>query len=356
MTISINLENSRPTSFSNEQQTRNSPNAAGGSQRPQSTDAALDTLVKSMTDSKGQVNSENPLVKLLTQLMEKLGSQSQAAGGQGSSGMSDQKPAAGSVKDMSPDDLLKLLSQLLGGSTGGAGSAGSAGAGNGFGGGNGGVGGGGGAGGGGDALSSLLGGLAEQKLGSLLEPAKDGSGGATFNEGDKALLQEVANFMDQHSDKFEKPQDADGNTKSWSDELNEKGKNGEPDTFLDGAEASKFKDAIAMIGQAAGSGTAPASGMLANSGIPISPDQGSGSGSGGGGFGGGGGGGSVGGSGGFGGGNGTVTMGLDDLLKLLQGQGQDGNTTQGSGPKAQDQALQQDAQNTAGSIMNKLFS
>ncbi|WP_095094686.1 hypothetical protein [Pseudomonas sp. Irchel 3A5] len=353
MTISINLENSRPTSFSNEQQTRNSPNAAGGSQRPQSMDDALNTLVKSMTDSKGQVNSENPLVKLLTQLLEKLGSQGQAAGGQGSSGMSDQKPAAGSVKDMSPDDLMKLLSQLLGGSPG---SSSSAGAGNGFGGGNGGVGGGGGAGGGGggDALSSLLGGLAEQKLGSLLEPAKDGSGGATFNEGDKALLQEVANFMDQHSDKFEKPQDADGNTKSWSDELNEKGKNGEPDTFLDGAEASKFKDAIAMIGQAAGSGTAPASGMLANSGIPISPDQGSGSGSGGGGFGGGGGG--VGGSGGFGGGNGTVTMGLDDLLKLLQGQGQDGNSTQGAGPTAQSQALQQDAQNTAGSIMNKLFS
>lgn len=352
MTISINLENSRPTSFSNEQQTRNSPNATGGSQRPQSTDAALDTLVKSMTDDKGQVNSENPLVKLLTQLMEKLGSQNQAAGGQGSSGMSEQKPAAGSVKDMSPDDLLKLLSQLLGGSTGGAGSAG---AGNGFGGGNGGMGGGGaagGAGGGSDALSSLLGGLAEQKLGSLLEPAKGDSGGATFNPDDKALLQEVANFMDQHSDKFEKPHDASGNVKSWSDELNEKGKDGKADNFLNSDETSKFKDAIAMIGQAAGSGTAPASGMLANSAIPISPDQGSGSGSGGGGFGGG----AVGGSGGFGGGNGTVTMGLDDLLKLLQGQGQDGNTTQGSGPKAQDQALQQDAQNTAGSIMNKLFS
>lgn len=358
MTISINLENSRPTSFSNEQQTRNSPNAAGGSQRPQSTDAALDTLVKSMTDGKGQVNSENPLVKLLTQLMEKLGSQSQAAGGQGSSGMSDQKPAAGSVKDMSPDDLLKLLSQLLGGSTGGAGSAGSAGAGNGFGGGNGGVGGGGAAGGGGDALSSLLGGLAEQKLGSVLEPATDGSGGATFKSEDKALLQDVANFMDQHPEKFGSPDNADGKTKSWSDELNETDSSGKADTFLDGAEASKFQDALAMLGQAAGSGTAPASGMLANSGIPLSPDQGSGSGSGGGGFGGGGGGGggAVGGSGGFGGGNGTVTMGLDDLLKLLQGQGQDGNTTQGSGPKAQDQALQQDAQNTAGSIMNKLFS
>jgi hypothetical protein len=353
MTISINLENSRPTSFSNEQQTRNSPNAAGGSQRPQSMDDALNTLVKSMTDSKGQVNSENPLVKLLTQLLEKLGSQGQAAGGQGSSGMSDQKPASDSVKDMSPDDLMKLLSQLLGGSTG---SAGSAGAGNGFGGGNGG-GAAGGAGGGGDALSSVLGGLAEQKLGSLLEPAKDGSGGATFDIGDKAMLQDVANFMDQHPEKFGSPDNADGKTKSWSDELNETGKigqGGQPDTFLDGAEASKFKDAIAMIGQAAGSGTAPASGMLANSGIPISPDQGSGSGSGGGGFGGGGGG--VGGSGGFGGGNGTVTMGLDDLLKLLQGQGQDGNSTQGAGPTAQSQALQQDAQNTAGSIMNKLFS
>ncbi|MBC3950376.1 hypothetical protein [Pseudomonas folii] len=345
MTISINLENSRPTSFSNEQQTRNSPNAAGGSQRPQSMDDALNTLVKSMTDSKGQVNSENPLVKLLTQLLEKLGSQGQAAGGQGSSGMSDQKPAAGSVKDMSPDDLMKLLSQLLGGSPG---SSGSAGAGNGFGGGNGGVGGGGGAGGGGDALSSLLGGLAEQKLGSLLEPAKDGSGGATFNQDDKALLQDVANFMDQHPEKFGSPGDADGKTKSWSDELNETDSSGKADTFLDGAEASKFKDAIAMLGQAAGSGTAPASGMLANSGIPISPGQGSESG---GGFGGG-----VGGSGGFGGGNGTVTMGLDDLLKLLQGQGQDGNSTQGAGPTAQSQALQQDAQNTAGSIMNKLFS
>ena len=350
MTISINLENSRPTSFSNEQQTRNSPNAAGGSQRPQSMDAALDTLVKSMTDSKGQVNSENPLVKLLTQLLEKLSSQSQAAGGQGStqpsSGMSDQKPASSSVKDMSPDDLLKLLSQLLGGSSG---SAGSAGAGNGFGGGNGGVGGGNGS-GGGDALSSLLGGLAEQKLGSLLEPQGD-SGGMTFNEDDKALLQEVANFMDQHSsDEFQKPDDADGNTKSWSDELNEIGSNGEPDNFLDGAEASKFKEAIAMIGQAASSGTAQASGMLANSGIPISPGQGSESG---GGFGGSGG---VGGSGGFGGGNGTVTMSFDDLSKLLQGQGQGGNTTQGAGPTAQSQALQQDAQNTAGSIMNKLFS
>jgi hypothetical protein len=185
-----------------------------------------------------------------------------------------------------------------------------------------------------------------------LEPAKGDSGGATFNPDDKALLQEVANFMDQHSDKFEKPHDASGNVKSWSDELNEKGKDGKADNFLNSDETSKFKDAIAMIGQAAGSGTAPASGMLANSAIPISPDQGSGSGSGGGGFGGG----AVGGSGGFGGGNGTVTMGLDDLLKLLQGQGQDGNTTQGSGPKAQDQALQQDAQNTAGSIMNKLFS
>lgn len=349
MTISINLENSRPTSFSNEQQTRNSPNAAGGSQRPQSMDAALDTLVKSMTDGKGQVNSENPLVKLLTQLLEKLGSQGQAAGGQGSNGMSDQKPAAGSVKDMSPDDLMKLLSQLLGGSTG---SAGSAGAGNGFGGGNGGVGGGGAAGGagGGDALSSLLGGLAEQKLGSVLEPATDGSGGATFKSEDKALLQDVANFMDQHPEKFGSPDNADGKTKSWSDELNETDSSGKADTFLDGAEASKFQDALAMLGQAAGSGTAPASGMLANSGIPISPGQGSDTG---GGFGGGGG---VGGSGGFGGGNGTVTMGLDDLLKLLQGQGQDGNTTQGAGPTAQSQALQQDAQNTAGSIMNKLFS
>lgn len=349
MTISINLENSRPTSFSNEQQTRNSPNAAGGSQRPQSMDAALDTLVKSMTDGKGQVNSENPLVKLLTQLLEKLGSQGQAAGGQGSNGMSDQKPAAGSVKDMSPDDLMKLLSQLLGGSTG---SAGSAGAGNGFGGGNGGVGGGGAAGGagGGDALSSLLGGLAEQKLGSVLEPATDGSGGATFKSEDKALLQDVANFMDQHPEKFGSPDNADGKTKSWSDELNETDSSGKADTFLDGAEASKFQDALAMLGQAAGSGTAPASGMLANSGVPISPGQGSDTG---GGFGGGGG---VGGSGGFGGGNGTVTMGLDDLLKLLQGQGQDGNTTQGAGPTAQSQALQQDAQNTAGSIMNKLFS
>ncbi|MET0610919.1 MAG: hypothetical protein ABWZ39_06620 [Pseudomonas caspiana] len=350
MTISVSLENSRPTSFSNEQQTRNSPNAAGGSQRPQSMDAALDTLVKSMTDGKGQVNSENPLVKLLTQLLEKLGSQSEAAGGQGStqpfSGMSDQKPASGSISDMKPDDLMKLLSQLLGGSTG------SAGAGNGFGGGNGGgsggVSGGGGA-GGGDALSSVLGGLAEQKLGSLLEPAKDGSGGATFDSGDKALLQDVANFMDQHPEKFGTPDNADNKTKSWSDELNETGKDGKADTLLDGAEASKFKEAIDMLGQAAGSGTAPASGMLANSGIPISPGQGSDSG---GGFGGGAGG--VGGSGGFGGGNATVTMGLDDLFKLLQGQG--GSATQGAGPTAQDQALQQDAQNAAGSIMNKLFS
>jgi hypothetical protein len=309
-------------------------------------DDALNTLVKSMTDGKGQVNSENPLVKLLTQLLEKLGSQSQGAGGQGStppsSGMSDQKPASGSVSDMKPDDLLKLLSQLLGGSTG------SAGADNGFGGGNGGGGGAaGGAGGGGDALSSLLGGLAEQKLGSLLEPATDGSGGATFKSEDKALLQDVANFMDQHPEKFGSPDNADSKTKSWSDELNETDSKGNADTFLDGAEASKFKDALAMLGQAAGSGTAPASGMLANSGIPISPGQGSDSG---GGFGGGG----VGGSGGFGGGNATVTMGLDDLFKLLQGQG--GNSTQGAGPTAQDQALQQDAQNAAGSIMNKLFS
>lgn len=344
MTISISLENSRPTSFSSEQQTRNSPNAAGGSQRPQSMDDALNTLVKSMTDGKGQVNSENPLVKLLTQLLEKLSSQSQAAGGQGSTqpfgGMSDQKPASGSVSDMKPDDLLKLLSQLLGGSTG------SAGAGNGFGGGNGGgnggVGGGGGA-GGGDALSSLLGGLAEQKLGSLLEPSTDGSGGATFNSEDKALLQDVANFMDQHPDEFPKPNDADGKTKSWSDELNETDAKGKADNFLDGAEVSSFNNAIAMIGQVAGSGTAPASGMLANSGIPISPDQGSG-------------GGGVGGSGGFGGGNTALTKGIDDLLKLLQGQGQGGNSTQGAGPTAQNQALQQDAQNAAGSIMNKLFS
>lgn len=340
MTISVSLENSRPTSFSNDQQTRFSPNASGGAQRPQSMEDALNTLVKSMTDSKGQVNSENPVVKLLTELLEKLSAQSQAAGGQGSA-----QPSSGSIKDMKPDDLLKLLTQLLAGSMGGGtGSAG--GAGNGFGGGNGGVGGGG---GGGDALSSLLGGLAEQKLGSLLQPSTDGSGGATFAPENKDLMKDVAQFMDQHPETFGTPDNADGKTKSWSDEINETSADGKPDTFLNGAEASKFQDAIAMLGQAAGSGTAPASGMLANSGVPISPGQGEGSGAGG--FGGG-----VGGSGGFGGGNATVTMGLDDLFKLLQGQGQGGNTTQGAGPSAQDQALQQDAQNAAGSIMNKLFS
>jgi hypothetical protein len=338
MTVSLNLDRGA-FGFGGVQQMDPS-NRAGGGERPQSLETALSALVQSMTDSKGKVNGDNPLVKLLTELLqnlEKNGSQAQGGGN---------APGGGTpLQNMAPDQLKEVLSQLLEMLGGGAGAGG-----NGFGGGAGGAGGASGA-GGGDILSQLLGALTQAKLGSLLQPSTDGTGGATFKEGDKELLKQVAQFMDQ-SGAFGKPDNADGNVKSWADELSEKSADGTADTTLSAEEAGKFQQALQMLGSQAASGGAPASGMLANSGIPISSSDNSGGGGLGnnGGFGGGG---SVGQSGGLGGGA-TVTMGLDDLLQLLQGQG--GNATQGSGPSAQDQALQEDARNAAGSIMSKLFS
>ncbi|WP_214349786.1 harpin HrpZ family protein [Pseudomonas congelans] len=326
MSISpMNIENnSRSFGLGNESQTRFGTNASGASERPQTRDAALDTLVKSMTNDKGQVNSDNPLVKMLSDFLEKaLGSMLQQMGaGSGAQGAA-QGTGASTVQNMSPEELKEALSgmieQLLGGSAGAGGSSGA---------------------GGEDILSKLLGGLAQEKLNSLLQPSDEASnsGGATFDEKDKAILEEVAQFMDQHPEEFGSPHDADGKTKSWSDELNEVDDKGNPDFKLNSAEASAFQDAINMLGQSAASGSASSSGMLANSGLPISSGEG-------------GGGGSAGGPGGgnFAGGNVSVTLSAEDFLKLMQG------GTQG-GASAQSQALSQDASQTAGSIMDKMFS
>lgn len=304
-------------------------NRTGGGERPQTREDALAALVKSMTDNTGKVNGDNPLVKLLTELLqslEKKASQGQG-GGQAPSG---NVPGGGTPpQNMSPDELMQALSQLLdmlgGGEGAGAG-------GNGFGGGAGGA-------GGADMLSQLLGALTQAKLDNLLQPANDGQNSMTFKEGDKELLKQVANFMDQSG--FPKPDDASGKgtVKSWADELTEKTPDGKDDFKLSAEEASQFQKALDMLGSQAASGNASPSGMLANSGVPMSSGEGRGNG---GGFGGGNGG------GGFGGGQ-TVTISgsIDEIRQLFQGQGAGG---------AQAQAMQEDARNTAGSIMNKLFS
>ncbi|QQQ52098.1 hypothetical protein JJQ97_07710 [Pseudomonas syringae] len=337
MSISpMNIENnSRSFGLGNESQARFGTNASGASARPQTLDAALDTLVKSMTDDKGQVNSDNPLVKMLSDFLEKaLGSMLQQMGAGSGAQDAAQGTGASTVQNMSPEELKEALSgmieQLLGGNAGASnGFGGSSGAGGSSG------------GGGEDMLSKLLGSLAQEKLNSLLQPSDDASnsGGATFSDENKELLKEVAQFMDQHPETFGSPDNADGNTKSWVDELSEVGSDGKSDNKLSSSEASAFQEAINMLGQSAASGSASSSGMLANSGLPISSGES------------GGGGGSAGGLGGgnFGGGNVSVTLSAEDFLKLMQG------GTQG-GTSAQSQALSQDASQSAGSIMDKMFS
>lgn len=302
-------------------------NRAGGGERPQTREDALAALVKSMTDNTGKVNGDNPLVKLLTELLQNLEKKAFQAQGWGQA-PSGSVPGGGTPpQSMSPDQLMQALTQLLDMLGGGEGA--SAG-GNGFGGGAGAAGGAGGA----DMLSQLLGALTQAKLDNILQPANDGHNSMTFKEGDKELLKQVANFMDQSG--FPKPDDASGKgtVKSWADELNEKTPDGKDDLTLSAAEAGQFMQALKMLGDQAASGNAQASGMLANSGVPMSSGEGRGNGGGNG--------------GGFGGGQ-TVTISgsIDEIRQLFQGQG---------GGGAQAQAMQEDARNTAGSIMNKLFS
>lgn len=333
MSISpMNLDSSRALSGGAElQPLRFGTTRSSAEERPQTMDAALDALVKSMTDDSGKVNGDNPLVKMLSDFLEKtLSSMLQQMGaGTGAQGAS-QGTGASTVQDMSPDELKNALSgmleQLLGSQAGASDALG------------------GGAGGGADILSQLLGGLAQDKLGSLLTPTEQGDD-MTFSDDDKGLMKEVAQFMDQHTDRFGSPDDADGKTRSWSDEVDE-------DNLLDGAEAGAFQQAIQMIGQSAASGAAPASGTLANSTLPISAGEGGGGAA----QGLGSSGGAQGlGSGALGGADVTLTLSAEDFLSLIQG-GQGSDASPAGGATAQSQALSQDASQAAGSIMDKLFS
>lgn len=274
--------------------------------RPQTLDAALDALIKSMTSDQGKVNGDNPLVKLLGDYLRQSGS----GGSQG---------AGPNVQDMSADQLKNALSDML------ERILGSAARGNGLG------------GGGEDVLSSLLGGLAQHRLTNMLQPS--GDGGATFSLEDKDLMKEVGQFMDQHPETFGSPDNANGTTRSWSDEAGE-------DNTLNGAEAGAVQQAIQMIAHSAGNGSASAAGTLANSDVPLSADRG----------------GEFRGSGASSRGLGDalahsdlgITMSADEFLKLmqtLQGEG-----SQRGGDTAQGQALSQDASQAAGSIISKMFS
>ncbi|WP_407316469.1 hypothetical protein [Pseudomonas sp. nanlin1] len=302
-------------------------NPSQGSERPQTMDQALDALVKSMTNDQGQVNSENPLVKMLGEFLEKmLASMLQQSGAGGDAQAATQGSGAATVQDMSPEELKNALSgmleQLMGGN---------APSGNGFG--------ESGQGGGQDMLSQLLGALTQDKLNGLLQPNEQ-LGGADFDTADKDLMQQVAQFMDQHPEEFGSPDNADGSTRSWTDEVNERtssGPEGKADTYLDAGEAEAFAKAIEMLGQSAASGSAQPSGTLANSTTPIAADEAGGNG--GGGFGAG--------SGALGDSNVSITLTAEQFLSLVQG-------SQG-GSSAQSQALNQDATQAAGSIMDKMF-
>ncbi len=276
------------------------------SDRPQTLDAALNALIKSMTSDQGKVNSDNPLVKLLGDYLQQ-------------SGPGDSQAFGPNVKDMSTDQLKDALGDMLEKTSGGAAS------GNRFG------------GGGEDILSSLLGGLAQDRLTNMLQPS--GDGGATFSPEDKDIMKEVGQFMDQHPETFGSPDNANGTTRSWSDEAGE-------DNTLNGAEAGAFQQAIQMIAQSAGNGSASADGTLANSDVPLSAD----------------GGGEAGPSGasshGIGdvlsGSDQSITLSADEFLKLMQTLQGDGS--QPGGSTAQGQALGQDASQAAGSIISKMFS
>ncbi len=308
-------------------------NPAQGSERPQTMDQALDTLVKSMTNDQGQVNSENPLVKMLGEFLDKmLASMLQQSGAGGDAQAATQGSGAATVQDMSPEELKNALSgmldQLMGGSPAGGNGFGESGQG-----------------GGQDMLAQLLGALTQEKLSSLLQPNEQ-RGGADFDPANKDLMQQVAQFMDQHPEEFGSPNNADGSTRSWTDEVNERtssGPQGKQDTYLDGPEADAFAKAIEMLGQSASSGSAQASGTLANSTTPIAADEASGNG--GGGFGGG--------TGALGDSNVSITLSAEQFLSLVQSS-QGGDAHQG-GSTAQSQALNQDATQAAGSIMDKMF-
>lgn len=86
MNVSLNLD--RGTLGLGSPQQAAPSNSVGGTGRPQDRESALNALVKSMTDPDGKVNGDNPLVKLLTEILqniEKKASQAQG-GGQAPSG------------------------------------------------------------------------------------------------------------------------------------------------------------------------------------------------------------------------------------------------------------------------------
>jgi hypothetical protein len=316
MTIaSMNLEPNVNRSFATLAQSQPMVSTEFNREVPQTLDDALDSLVKSMISEQGKVNRNNPLVKLLTAYLELAGTGGTQGPSHSSGASSNKELAANQLKDALGEMLEQVLGKSFGISTGSEGSDQ-------------------------DIISKLLSGLVQHKLNSLLQPA--GNGSATFSEEDSGVMHAVAQFMDQHPETFGLPDDANGATYSWSDEVGE-------DNTLNSDEAGAFQQAIQMIAQGGKGGNAQGASGVGSSREASSSEQGT--------------------SGGLSGGSDTrlgsnvgavlgsrninVTMSADDFLELMKAV--QGNDTQGNGA-ALCQSLSEDVSQAAAEIINVMFS
>lgn len=308
----MNVESSPNLGFALRPQSQLMVTTASGGHRPHTLDDALNSLIQSMTDDQGNLNNENPLVKLLAACLQQ-GSRSTYGPSQGSGASGREESATDQLKEV----LSKMLDEVQGKSASMRDNSGGSGQ---------------------DIVGKLLSSLVENKLDNILQPS--GNGAATFSPQDSALMNQIAHFMDQHPEIFGSPDDANGTTRSWSDEVGE-------DNTLNSDEAGAFQQAIQMITQSDGiaSGARAAGGNQASYMSNQGNNQGLGRVSSGGGS-----------DDGdeLPGSNISITMSADEFLELMKAV--QGNAPQGNGPTAQSQSLNEDASQAAAAIINAMLS
>jgi hypothetical protein len=309
----MNHELSLNLNFATLPQSQPIVNTAPNRDAPQTLDDALDSLVRSMT-SEGKVDRDHPLVKMLAAYLQQVGSGGDQGASQDSGTSTRKELAATQLEDALREVLEHVLGKAVGISKGSSGPDQ-------------------------DIVSKLIGGLVQHKLNSILHPS--GNGCASFSQEDSGLVREIAQFMDQHPEIFGSPDNANGNTYSWSDEVDE-------DHTLNSDEAGAFQQAIHMITQSLTGYDAPSA--LGDSRAMCASSQGSGEGLSGGssyeGY-------QSSNDGALAGSNINVTMSADEFLQLMKAS--QGHDAQGAGATAQSLSFNEDVSQAAAAIINAMF-